>query len=146
MIQRPARIIAIHAQSMEVAWDPASACGSCGSKKACHGNQAEQRLQLPAQHGLAAGDEILLGIEARSLNLAALLAWLLPALALLLGACAGQAAAGSDLAAIIGAASGLCAGLLIARPLARRYAEEHMQPCIQPLVQPSFQTSTGSTP
>lgn len=141
MIQRPARIVAIHAGRMEVAWDPASACGSCGSKKACHGNQAEQRLQLPAQAGLAAGDEILLGIEARALNLAALLAWLLPASALLLGAMLGQTLAGSDLAAILGAGGGLGAGLLLARPLARRYAEEHLQTDIQPC----FQTSTGST-
>lgn len=142
MIQRPARIVAIHAQGMEVAWDPASACGSCGSKKACHGDQAEQRLQLPAQRGLAAGDEILLGIEARSLNLAALLAWLLPALALLLGAMLGQALAGSDSAAILGACGGLVAGLLLARPLARRYADDQMHPQIQTC----FQTSTGSTP
>ena len=141
MIQRPARIVAIHADRMEVAWDPASACGSCGSKEACHGNQAEQRLQLPAQAGLAAGDEILLGIEARALNLAALLAWLLPASALLLGAMLGQTLAGSDLAAILGAGGGLGAGLLLARPLARRYAEERLQTDIQPC----FQTSTGST-
>ncbi len=142
MIQRPARIIAIHAGHMDVAYDVASACGQCGSKKACHGSNPEHTLQLPVQAGLAAGDEILLGIESHSLNLAALLAWLLPALTLMLGAVSGQALFGTDLAAIASAALGLAAGLMLARPLARRYADPHMQPCIQP----HLQTPTGSIP
>ncbi|MDO6386788.1 MULTISPECIES: SoxR reducing system RseC family protein [unclassified Uliginosibacterium] len=141
MIQRPARVIAIHADHMQVAFDPASACGSCGSKKACHGENPEHSLQLPVQAGFSAGDEILLGIESRTLTLAALLAWLMPALALLLGAMLGQALFGSDLAAILAALGGLAGGLLIARQLARRYADDQMQPCIQPC----FQTPTGST-
>lgn len=142
MIQRPARVIAIHADHMQVAFDPASACGSCGSKKACHNGNPERSLQLPVQAGLATGDEILLGIESSSLNLAALLAWLLPAFALLLGAALGQALFGSDLAAILAALGGLTAGLLLARQLARRYADPHMQPSIQTC----FQTPTGSKP
>lgn len=142
MIQRPARVIAIHADHMQVAFDPASACGSCGSKKACHSGNPERSLQLPVQAGLAAGDEILLGIESSSLNLAALLAWLLPAFALLLGAALGQALFGSDLAAILAALGGLTAGLLLARQLARRYAD----PLMQPSIQTCFQTPTGSKP
>lgn len=140
MIERPARVIAIHARSIEVEVDAAAACSQCGSRKACHGGQNTQRFELPLQPGLRAGDTVSLAMDVGSLNLAALLAWLLPALALMLGALLGQALLGTERAAIGTAAIGLACGLFISRQLAQRYAEPHMLPSIQTC----FQTPNGS--
>ncbi|MEN3113479.1 SoxR reducing system RseC family protein [Uliginosibacterium paludis] len=130
MMERSGRILSLHAESMIVTVDTAPACSQCGSRKACHGGSSELTLALPAGPGLKPGDLVTLALPAGRLNHAALLAWLLPALALLAGAALGQWSNGQDSGAILGAATGLLAGLASARRLARRLDGEHFEPCI----------------
>lgn len=130
MMERSGRILALHAESMLVSVETAPACSQCGSRKACHSGGSEQTLALPRMPGLEAGDLVTLALPASRLNHAALLAWLLPALALLAGAALGQWRDGRDTGAILGAAAGLALGLAAARGLATRLASNHFEPCL----------------
>lgn len=139
-MERPARVLAIEATQMIVAVETAPACSQCGSRKACHRSGTEQTLSLPLQPGLRAGDTVLLGMPTGRLNQAALLAWLLPVLALMLGATLGQLLDGHDIGAIIGAAAGLAVGLTTARVCAARMVAGHFEPCVEH----NFQSPTRS--
>lgn len=141
MIERPAKIIAIHTDHMVVAFDTASACSGCGSKKACHGTESERQMRLPLQPGLRAGEEIQLAIEESSLNIAASLAWLLPAASLLIGAIVGQGIGKTDLAAMAGAATGCFLSLYLARLLAKLRGPRPLQPRIHSCFPHSTETT-----
>lgn len=131
MIERTGRIIAIHSYSMEVEIATPSACSQCGSAKSCHGPQ-EQRIELPLSPGFAKGDSVTLGIEDRQLHGSALIAYLMPTLALMLGAGLGDALSGSNTATFIGAGVGLAAGLLAIRPLSRGLGLGGLTPSVSP--------------
>ncbi|WP_018609646.1 SoxR reducing system RseC family protein [Uliginosibacterium gangwonense] len=115
MLERSGKIIAIHADRIEVKVDTPSACGHCGSRQSCHGTDPA-RVTLPLEPGMHTGDAITLGMEESTVNLSALLAYLLPALSLIAGAWLGDSlsAKDADLFAIVGAALGLCIGVAAA--------------------------------
>ncbi|MDP5237975.1 SoxR reducing system RseC family protein [Uliginosibacterium sp. 31-16] len=142
MIERQGRIIAIHANHMELAVQPEAACSACGARQACQGEKNRTVLSLPLQPGLAAGDQVALSMEAGTLTRSALLAYLLPAITLILGAQLGDWIGRSNVFAMSGAALGLAAGLLAARLLAGFFS--HVE--LQPNVHACFQTPTLRSP
>lgn len=107
-IRSPARIAAIVDGVADVRLEPASACGTCGAKGLC-GSGHERRLRLPAHPGFRAGDTVSLAMTDADLHRGALVAYLLPATATLLGAL--LLSAGGDMLAALGAGIGLAAGL-----------------------------------
>jgi sigma-E factor negative regulatory protein RseC len=93
-----------------------SACGhgaGCGIGKMAAGRPATL-LRLPAA-GVQVGDVVTVGVPETRLAGSALLGYLFPAFAMLLGAWIGAALDGRDGATALGAAAGFLAALAIAR-------------------------------
>ena len=94
-----------------------SACGqgsSCGIGKMAAGRPATL-LTLPATPEVRAGDFVLVALPESRLTLSALLGYLFPAIAMLLGAWLGSVQEGSDAATALGAIAGFLLALVIAR-------------------------------
>jgi sigma-E factor negative regulatory protein RseC len=96
-------------------------CSSCGQGSSCGiGKMASGRpatlLTIPVSGDIKAGDFVLIGLPESKLTLSALLGYLFPAFAMLLGAWFGASVEeGSDAATALGAIAGFVAALVIAR-------------------------------
>jgi len=96
-------------------------CSSCGQGSSCGiGKMASGRpatlLTIPVSGDIKAGDFVLIGLPESKLTLSALLGYLFPAFAMLLGAGLGSTIEdGSDAATALGAIAGFVAALVIAR-------------------------------
>jgi sigma-E factor negative regulatory protein RseC len=127
MIERSGTILAVQDGVATIRVETPSACASCGSRGVC--GDKHTTVRLPVAETLRAGDGVTLTLAEGALVRGALRAYLLPAVALLLGAVA--LSAFGDLAAVGGALSGLGAGLIAQRILARRAT------CASPAVSPA---------
>lgn len=97
-----------------------SGCSSCGHGSSCGiGKMASGRpatlLTLPTSADLKAGDLVSIALPESRLTLSAVLGYLFPAFAMLLGAWCGASLEGSDAATALGAIGGFLAALAIAR-------------------------------
>ncbi|WP_374277968.1 SoxR reducing system RseC family protein [Azonexus sp.] len=95
-------------------------CSSCGHGSSCGiGRMAAGRaatlLTLPVGPEVQAGDTVCVALPADRLTRSALLGYLFPAFAMLLGAGLGAAFDGSDGATALGAIGGFLAALAVAR-------------------------------
>lgn len=95
-------------------------CSSCGQGSSCGiGKMAAGRpatmLRVPVTAEVKAGDSVLIGLPEAKLTLSALLGYLFPAFAMLLGAWLGASLDGSDGGTALGAIVGFLAALAIAR-------------------------------
>ena len=96
-------------------------CASCGQGSSCGiGKMASGRpatmLTIPVSGDIKAGDFVLIGLPESKLTLSALLGYLFPAFAMLLGAWLGSnIEEGSDAATALGAIAGFMAALVVAR-------------------------------
>jgi len=121
IVRRGEVISVVHDRAL-VRLEPAPGCSACGNRGSCGSGDAKPRLiEMVTPAHAQAGDIVTVSIPAASLSLAAMLGYLLPPVALLVGAIAAAQLYSSDLAAVIGAALGLAAGVLAAR-LASRLA------------------------
>lgn len=94
-----------------------SACGqgaSCGIGKMAAGRPATL-LTLPVGAEVKAGDEVSIALPSGKLTLSAVLGYLFPAFAMIVGAWLGAALEGSDGATALGAMIGFLGALTIAR-------------------------------
>ncbi|WP_183632661.1 SoxR reducing system RseC family protein [Niveibacterium umoris] len=130
MMERTARVIAIHPGHMDVAVQPAAACSACGARKACQGESADRVFALPLAPGVVLGAEVSLALEDHRLLMTAALAYLVPAVGCVVGAVLGQILGHGNLTALAGALTGLFAGLLPARVLTARLGDDWNQPAI----------------
>lgn len=99
-----------------------SGCSSCGQGGSCGiGKMASGRaatlLTLPTTADLKAGDLVSIALPESRLTLSALLGYLFPAFAMLIGAWLGATLVGSDGGTALGAMAGFLAALAIARIL-----------------------------
>ena len=97
-----------------------SGCSSCGHGSSCGiGKMANGRpatlLTLPAGPGLKAGDLVSVALPESRLTMSALLGYLFPAFAMLVGAWLGATLDGSDGATALGAIAGFLGALAMAR-------------------------------
>lgn len=113
------RILARAGSRALIRIQPASACGACGSRGGCAAGKARQ-LWAEVADGLVAGDSVRLTMPAAALNRAALVGYLLPAVATLAGAL--SLSAFGDAVAALGAGIGLAFGMVAVRMLGRRLA------------------------
>jgi sigma-E factor negative regulatory protein RseC len=95
-------------------------CSSCGQGSSCGiGKMASGRpatlLTLPVSGDVRAGDLVSIALPESKLSLSALLGYLFPAFAMLLGAWLGATLDGSDGATALGAIAGFLGALAIAR-------------------------------
>jgi len=125
MIEETVRVVAVDADAVWIEARRQSACGRCAARSGCgHGLLDELRsgpvvdLRLPrgaSPATLAAGDQVVVGIDESALLRASLRVYGLPLLGLLLGAGAGDLVGGSDALAALGAGVGVLTGFLLAR-------------------------------
>lgn len=95
-------------------------CSSCGQGSSCGiGKMASGRpatlLTLPVSGEIKVGDRVMIGLPESRLTISALLGYLFPAFAMLLGAWLGSVIDGSDGGTALGAMVGFLSALVIAR-------------------------------
>ncbi|MDP1536366.1 MAG: SoxR reducing system RseC family protein [Burkholderiales bacterium] len=129
MIQRSGRILSIAGGLATIRVETPSACGACGSRGAC-GTASAATVYLPVHATARPGDAVTLALAEGLLVRGALRVYLLPAVAMLLGAA--FMSAWGDLAAVGGALSGLGLSLIAMRMITRRRAS-----CDAPAVLPA---------
>lgn len=113
-------------------------CRSCGHGSSCGiGKMAEGRpatlLTLLATPGLQAGDEVRVALPQSRLTLSALVGYLFPAIAMLIGAGIGNALTDNDSATALGAICGFSCALIIARIAASLLPGLMPEPTLLPL-------------
>lgn len=138
MIEESGRVIAVEPDAVWVETLRRSGCGRCDQPGGC-GNVTPSRANdragrvraLSGEWRLAVGDNVLVGVPEGAVLHGALQLYVLPLLALLVGALVGQALRPDDAGAVAGAAGGLVAGFLAARLLTRHGARDSG---VQPVV------------
>lgn len=95
-------------------------CASCGHNSGCGiGKMASDRpatlLSVPLQQGVQVGDVVSVALPAAGLSASAVLGYLFPALAMVVGAGLAAAFDGRDGVTALGAMAGFLAALIIAR-------------------------------
>jgi len=130
MIQERVQVVAVEGGHVLVR--PASrggGCGTCGVQGGCGVSALAKLLscrvpawKIPNTVGAAVGDEVMVGVPDAALVTAALLAYLVPILALLAGAALAASAASSESQVALGAGLGLVCGIALARWRSKRMA------------------------
>ena len=124
LLERILRVVEIRGG---IAWavpEAAGGCSSCASASRCGSAGVAARLALDAATlpSPSVGDRIVVGIEDGAVTEAAVTAYLIPMLAMMLAAGIAGAWSHSDQVAALAAAAGLALGVLAARLRARRPA------------------------
>lgn len=138
LIEHQAVVRAIQGDRMTVRVN-ASECSSCGHGSGCAINRLTRReeggtlLDLPTLAEVRVGDVLNLSLSESSMGLYALLGYLVPALAFLLGAVLGNQLTGTDFGVAMGAIAGFIVSLLFTRVVT---------PLIKPL-QPTVSIETS---
>ena len=115
-IERCGEVIRVARGLAQIRLEANAGCAGCGSRHTCAlGDATPLMIELAVPGKVQAGARVTIAMPAASLTLAALLGYLLPPVALLIGAIVANLAFGSDLAAVLGAVLGLFAGVLAAR-------------------------------
>ena len=137
MIDAKGTITAVNGDTAEVLMDE-TGCGRCHEEGGCGGHNLGKMLcssprcfvvQNPGNS--AVGDRVTVVVAAGAVRRSALLVYVVPLLALLVGALGGSALAG-ELGAIVGAVGGLLGAWLILRYTQARYAlDQHFRPYIR---------------
>ncbi|QID19470.1 SoxR reducing system RseC family protein [Nitrogeniibacter mangrovi] len=110
-------------------------CAACGHGSHCGvGQMAAGRaatvLRVPATRPLRAGERVTVSVPVHALTVSAVLGYVLPAVALLVGAGLGQAA-GSDRAAVLGAAAGFFGAMAAGRALMAAFPALRVTPRLE---------------
>lgn len=119
MIEHRAIVQRIEGDRVIVAMETAG-CGSCAQGSQCgigqlSAGRSATLLTLPLTQSLQVGDTVTVGLPGGGLKFSALLGYLFPALAMLLGAGIGAFGIGSDAATAFGALCGFAGALILAR-------------------------------
>lgn len=138
MIEEQGRVVALETGAVWVQTIRQSTCQSCSAKAGC-GQGLMQRLGVGQQHGyvrcltddasLQVDDDVVIGVPEDAVVKSSMLVYLLPLLALLAGAVAGEA--WGELASVLLAGLAFGIALLVVRWYDRRHADD---PTLQPVV------------
>lgn len=117
MIEQTALVVAVADGAALLEVPRQSGCANCG--QVCgtsliarlFGNQGATRLRVADDLGLAPGEQVVIGIAGPVLLWAALAAWLLPPVVMIISAALGDAAGLGDSGAVLCGGVGLGAGL-----------------------------------
>ncbi len=125
MITTTARVVSMTDGVARVASTAPSSCGSCQTRSHCgvaglgkyfSGNR--QPVSVPCDTPVSEGDALQVAMSETDFLKAGLLAYLLPSLCTIIGACLADAMAYGDAGAALGALAGLASGLLLLRIIA----------------------------
>ena len=130
-VERVGRVVGFDGDQAKVLLEVDSACGSCGSRGSCSSEGKAMRVvRMPLPADTKLGDRVSVSTSASSVALAALLGYLLPAAALLVGAIVGASQAEGDIGAVLGAGAGLFVGLLLARLIFHPFSRRGVEPAV----------------
>ena len=102
-IERCGEVIRVARGVAQIRLEANAGCAGCGSRHTCaSGDAAPLMIELAVPGKVQAGARVTIAMPASSLTLAALLGYLLPPVALLIGAIVANLAFGNDLAAVLG--------------------------------------------
>jgi sigma-E factor negative regulatory protein RseC len=129
LIEGVARVIAVEGG---VAWlepEQTTACGHCAGKAVCGVTPGSPRLvarrfQLPNDHDFQVGERIIIGVTEQSLRRAALTAYGIPLLLMLVAGVTAQKMGGGDLGAALATLAGLAAGIGLVWLRSRRLSQQ----------------------
>ncbi len=139
MLEEQAIVVEVSSQEVWVETCRQTACQSCSAKSSCGhsllskiSSGKTQRLQVKTDKELQVGDQVVLGLDEGAFIRGSALVYLLPLLALIIGALTGEALFGQDsLMSFILAGAGLLAGFAYVR----WYSWQHRQDAqYQPVV------------
>ena len=123
MIEQQAVVTAIHGTQAEVSVQRQTACGGCDQATGCSTsvlaglfNRRSELIMVDNPIGAEPGDQVVLGIEESALQIASLIAYLLPILGLVLGAAFGSLL-GAEPVSVVSGLLGLIVGLFLTRSL-----------------------------
>lgn len=116
MIEHEAVVHSIDGNKLTVAMATGgcSSCGQCGMARIA-GNRPATLLTLPLSGNYKVGDVVNVGLPESGMPLTALLGYLFPAVAVLIGAIFGSLIDGSDAATAVGAIAGFLIAMVITR-------------------------------
>lgn len=146
LIEGLARVVAVDRDHVWLVAEQPAACGSCATRSACGGGNTAKAVASwraprslgPGQALLAHGDTVHMGVDRSALTRAALTAYSLPLVTMLMSASAVQGA--GDGVAIAAALAGLLAGVAVARVLTRRWRD-----ALEPVVLGRAAPAAGSS-
>jgi len=133
VLETQARVLAVTPGLALVEIRRRSGCGACSLASGC-ATAALAELFGPGRHrvavsdgiGVAAGDQVVIGVAAGALTRASMLAYLLPLLALILTSFLAQAAGAGEAAGALAGLLGLGAGMLGTAAIARAAPEQEI--------------------
>ena len=115
-VERRGEVVGFEDDLALVRLEPAAECGSCSCRSTCaSGNAAVQVIRMPLNATMKQGDQVSVSMPSTSLTQAAVIGYVLPPLALLLGALVAATCFEGDAAAVLGAGLGFAGGLLLVR-------------------------------
>jgi sigma-E factor negative regulatory protein RseC len=122
MMETRVKVIGRHEGQLLVQSTEQSGCGGCGSRSVCgvsglarHFAGGRKPIAVSCSAEARAGDELQLQMNEGDLIKAGLMAYLLPSVLALAGACIAAAYGLGDIGAVLGAAGGVAVGLLAGR-------------------------------
>jgi sigma-E factor negative regulatory protein RseC len=127
MLKETATVVAVEGDYAQVQCISKSACSHCHAASSC-GNSSVAKAFGPRQHKFSVrliepvtpGQQIHVGLPAKSLIRSALLVYLVPLILMLVGAVVASQMTGSDTGALVGVVAGGTLGFGLARFAARR--------------------------
>lgn len=135
MIEEQAKVVAIEPGRVWVETIRSSACQSCAARAGCgqslmgkvisNDSQAQKNyLSIPTERILQAGQQVLIGIPERAFLAGSFWLYLVPLLALMLGALVANAYWATDSMAFLGALAGLAGGAMMVRLRTQRWQHQ----------------------
>lgn len=152
MIEEPGVVMSADADTVWVATQRKTTCGSCAAKATCgqgiltvlSADKKPQLIQVRTDLAVRKGDQVILGIAEETLVRSAFLVYILPLLAMFAAAFSTQALNISEPWIIFSAVLGFLAGSLWVRHCSERYIDAAaMQPVVlkvQPALNPTLIT------
>lgn len=128
IVEGTARVVSVENGEVWLEPEQTKSCGHCHASKACGVEPGSRRLvarrfSLPDENGLRAGDRVVIGVDNRTLVRAAVTAYCLPLLTMLVAGVSTQKLGGGDGEALTATLAGLAIGLLLVRWRAHRLTQ-----------------------
>lgn len=119
VVEGYARVVAVDGATAWLEPEPAGACGGCKAKAGCGTTylrpKGASRFAVPNDFHARPGEQVVVGIDQSVLTRAALVAYVLPVVALVAAAVGAALLGAGDAGAAMAAGIGLLAGIAVAR-------------------------------
>jgi sigma-E factor negative regulatory protein RseC len=108
MLEETACVVAVEGEHARVVLTRSEACGTCSAKNICHPtSEKTMEMEVLNSAGAAPGDNVVISLPPEELLKATASAYLMPAVAAVVGGAIGWSRTGTDAGAIVGCVVGL---------------------------------------